>query len=129
MSAWYNKTMAFPGELNLNYYKGDTQEFAIYPKQNDGSAFNMTGFTIKFAIAETRGATSLIECYASIDSQDPSIGRCAITPANGASLIAGKQYVYDVQISKPSTPYPLVYTILTGTVSVTDQVVRFTPGA
>lgn len=116
--------MAFPGELNLTYYKGDTQEFAIYPKQNDGSEFRMTGYTIKFSIAQTRGSSSIIQCYAVIDSEDASIARCAIRPADGAQLTAGTSYVYDVEISKSSTPYPLVYTILTGTVTVTDQVTQ-----
>ena len=37
--------MAFPGTLNINYYKGDTYEFNIYPKKStDGSAFDLTSF-------------------------------------------------------------------------------------
>jgi hypothetical protein len=116
--------MAFPGELNLTYYKGDTQEFRIYPKQNDGSAFNMSGYTIKFSIAPTRGSSSVIECYAVIDDINPTIANCTIRPADGAQLTAGTGYVYDVEIKKTSTPYDLVYTILTGTVSVTEQVTQ-----
>ena len=126
MSAWYNKTMAFPGELNLTYYKGDTQEFNIYPKQNDSTStpFNMSGYTVKFSIAETRGSSSPIECYSVIDENNPNLIRCAIRPADGAQLTAGTTYVYDVEIKKSSTPYDLVYTILTGTVSVTEQVTQ-----
>ncbi|MFM6983882.1 MAG: hypothetical protein ACKOXF_07100 [Chitinophagaceae bacterium] len=116
--------MAFPGELNLNYYKGDTQEFRIYPKQNDGSSFNMSGYTIKFSIADTRGSLSVIECYAVVDENNPNMAVCAIRPADGAQLTAGTQYVYDVEIKKISTPYDLVYTILTGTVTVTEQVTQ-----
>jgi hypothetical protein len=119
--------MAFPGELNISYYKGDTQEFALYPKQNNGTSFVMTGYTIKFSIATTRGSSTTINCYAAIDSSDPTKALCVIRPADGAQLTAGTQYVYDVQISKSSTPYPIVYTILTGTVSVTEQVVQYTP--
>jgi hypothetical protein len=114
--------MAFPGELNLTYYKGDTQEFAVYPKQNDGQSFNMSGYQIKFSIAESRGASQIIQCYAAVDSANPTVARCAIRPADGLQLTPGTQYVYDIEISKSATPYPLVYTILTGTVSVTDQV-------
>lgn len=124
MSAWYNKTMAFPGELNLTYYKGDTQEFRIYPKQNDGSPFNMAGYTIKFSIAQSRGSLSVIECYAVVDENNPSMAVCAIRPADGTQLTAGTQYFYDVEIKKTSTPYDLVYTILTGTLSVTEQVTQ-----
>jgi len=116
--------MAFPGELNLTYYKGDTQEFRIYPKQNDGSAFNMSGYAIKFSIAASRGSSSIIECYSVVDENNPSMAVCAIRPADGAQLTAGTQYVYDVEIKKASTPYDLVYTILTGTVSVTEQVTQ-----
>jgi len=126
MSAWYNKTMAFPGELNLTYYKGDTQDFSIYPKQSDGSAFVMTGYTIKFSISTERGSSGStpIECYAVIASDDPTKAVCAIRPADGAQLTAGTQYVYDIEIRKTATPYPLVYTILTGTVNVTADVTQ-----
>lgn len=114
--------MAFPNELPLNYYKGDTQEFSIFPKQNDGSAFIMTGYTVKFSIAADRGSTNITEAYAVIDSDNPTRINCAIRPVDGESLVAGTPYVYDVEISKSSTPYPLVYTVLTGNISVTDQV-------
>jgi hypothetical protein len=124
MSAWYNKTMAFPGELNLTYYKGDTQEFRIYPRKNDGSSFNMSGYTVKFSVAENRGSSSVIECYAVIDGDNSNIVNCAIRPADGEQLVPGTQYVYDVEVKKTSTPYNLVYTILTGTISVTDQVTQ-----
>ena len=114
--------MAFPNELNINYYKGDTQEFAIYPKKADGSEFTMTGYQPKFTIASARGSSSVVSCYASIDSQNPAKLLCTIRPADGAQLTPGTTYFYDVEISKSGTPYPLVYTILTGTVSVTEQV-------
>ena len=114
--------MAFPGELNLTYYKGDTQEFRIYPKQNNGQAFNMAGYTVKFSIAQQRGSSSVIECYAVIDSANPNVVNCTIRPADGAQLTPGIQYFYDVEIKKTSTPYDLVYTILNVTVSVTEQV-------
>lgn len=114
--------MAFPNELNLNYYKGDTQEFAIYPKKTDNSAFDMTGYTVKFTVAPERGSSTVTQCYAVIDSLNTSKINCAITPANGSGLVPGTTYYYDVEIKKTSTPYDLVYTVLTGTVSVTEQV-------
>lgn len=114
--------MAFPNELNLNYYKGDTQEFAIYPKKTDGSAFDMVNWNVKFTVASERGSSSVIQCYAVIDSLNTSKINCAITPANGAQLTPGTTYYYDVEISKTATPYNLVHTVLTGTISVTEQV-------
>lgn len=114
--------MAFPNELNLNYYKGDTQEFAIYPKKTDTSAFDMTGYSVKFTVAPARGSSDIVSCYAVIDSSNTSRINCAITPANGANLVPGTTYYYDVEIKKTSVPYDLVYTVLTGTISVTEQV-------
>jgi hypothetical protein len=124
MSAWYNKTMAFPNELNINYYKGDTQEFAIYPKKTDGSEFSMTGYTPRFTIAAERGSSSVISAYAAVDSLNSAKLLCVIRPADGAQLTPGTTYYYDVEISKSGVPYPFVYTILTGTISVTEQVTR-----
>ena len=116
--------MAFPGELNLTYYKGDTQDFSIYPKKSDGSAFIMAGYTIKFTISTGRGSGTPIQCYSVIDSDDPTKALCAIRPIDGNQLTAGTQYVYDIQISKSSVPYDIVYTILTGTVTVTADVTQ-----
>lgn len=119
--------MAFPGELNINYYKGDTYEFNIYPKLAGGSAMDLSSYAVQFKIAESRGSSTLIECYAEIPTisgsqQFPNYVKCAITPAAGAQLDPTKTYYYDVEIRKSSTPYPYVYTLLTGTISVTDQV-------
>jgi hypothetical protein len=122
--------MAFPGELNINYYRGDTYEFNIYPKLAGGSAMDLTNYTVKFYIGESRGQTTgLNECYATIPTltggEDfPNYVKCAITPAAGALLDPTKTYYYDVEVTKASTPYPYVYTLLTGTVSITDQVSR-----
>jgi len=114
--------MAFPGELNISYYKGDTYEFKIYPKKSaDNTVFNMSGYSVKFSIATERGSSTIIEGYASIYSDNTYIN-CAITPGNGALLTAGTQYVYDVEIKKASTPYTLVHTLLTGSITVTNQV-------
>ncbi len=120
--------MAFPGELNINYYKGDTYEFNIYPKLAGGSAMDLTNYTVKFSISETRGATPLEEDpYAEIPSVTgtadfPNYIKCAITPDAGQQLDATKTYFYDVEITKPGTPYKYVYTVLTGTISITEQV-------
>ena len=114
--------MAFPGELNINYYKGDTYEFNITPKKSDGTQFSLSGYSVKFTIAPSRGSTSIIEGWASVNTGTNTIS-CAITPGNGELMTAGQTYVYDVEIKNTSTQnYETVYTILTGTVSVTEQV-------
>ena len=117
--------MAFPGELNINYYKGDTYEFSIYPKHADGSSMNLTDYTVKFYINQARGTTlNSIECYSTIPTEgsSPNYVKCAITPAAGNQLDASKVYYYDVEITKAGTPYPYVYTLLNGTITITDQV-------
>jgi hypothetical protein len=121
--------MAFPGTYNFNYYKGDTLEFRVYPKDSTGGTFPLSQFVspnglTKFTIATSRGATTgIIEGYAQI-SNDQSHILCAITPANGAEMTAGTQYVYDIEISRASALYDYVFTLLTGTISVTDQVTQ-----
>lgn len=135
--------MAFPGSYDFTYYKGDTLEFRIYPKDASGAAFNLSGYTATFTIATTRGATSSAERavgYTQING-DESYILCAIPPSLGNRadfLIANSVYVYDVQVSNLDTDgssddtnasadtdgkvYDYVYTLLTGNITVRDQV-------
>jgi len=120
--------MAFPANLNINYYRGDTYEFKIYPKQNNGQSFSLDGYDrlngVKFTISAERGLpgrTSKVEAYAEI-SLDRTHITCAIRPNDGNALDASKDYFYDVEINKTDTPYNKVYTLLTGTISVEEQV-------
>jgi hypothetical protein len=154
--------MAFPATYDFNYYKGDTFEFRIYPKKNDGTVFDLSSFynqtdyastpdgvtdtvapydSAQFTIANVRGsaATQVIKCFARV-SDDNTFVQCAIRPGTdeGDSLIAGTEYVYDVEVRKPaglpgSGQYEVVQTLLTGAITVTDQVTGATsatqPGA
>lgn len=149
--------MAFPATYDFNYYKGDTFEFRIYPKKNDGTVFDLSAFYIptnyantpdnvtdtvapydsaQFTIAEVRGATKVvngvsvpvvpIKCFARV-SDDNTFVQCAIRPTEGNQLIAGTEYVYDVEVKKPagvsgSGQYEIVQTLLTGKITITDQV-------
>lgn len=120
--------MAFPGSYNINYYRGDTLEFRIYPKDANGDTFSLNGYsTAKFWIQTQRGNagySSRIEATATISS-DYSYVQCVIPPttAAGLALTAGTTYVYDVEVSKtvPGS-YNLVHTLLTGNITVTDHV-------
>jgi hypothetical protein len=135
--------MAFPGSYDFTYYKGDTLEFRVYPKDASGAAFNLSGYTPTFTIATRRGLTGNDERavgYTKIVG-DESYIMCAIPPELGNRsdfLIANSQYVYDIQISNPDADgtaddtninadtdnktYSYVYTLLTGTITVRDQV-------
>lgn len=116
--------MAFPGKYDFNYYKGDTLEFKIYPKTTAGLPFSLEGYSAEFNIATARGLASSqqIPAYAQ-PSPDNTYITCAITPSEGNQLEAGRTYVYDVEIrNMTATPYPLVYTLLNGNISLTEQV-------
>jgi hypothetical protein len=119
--------MAFPATYNINYYKGDTLEFKIYPKDNSGASFDLSLFnSVKFTIANKRGADAeQFSAYASISVDtlnNISYLTCAILPGLGNLLSAGTQYVYDIEITKTGSPYPYIYTVLNGTVTVTEQI-------
>jgi hypothetical protein len=118
--------MTFPGTYNLNYYKGDTLEFRVYPKDASGAAFPLSQFTsdnVKFTIASSRGDDPdvRVEGYTEI-AEDNSNILCVITPEIATSLNADVDYVYDIEIARASSPYNIVYTLLTGIVSIEDQV-------
>jgi predicted RNA-binding protein with TRAM domain len=119
--------MAFPGTLNINYYKGDTYEFRIYPKTSSGESFNLSQYSnAKFVISNARGSegvSSKIEALAVITSGNAgNYVTCTIRPGDSVTMNSATQYVYDVEITKTSSPHNYVYTLLTGNVSVTDQV-------
>lgn len=116
--------MAFPGKYDFSYYKGDTLEFKVYPKTTAGAPFSLEGYSADFNIATARGLTAdqQINAYSEISPDNTHIN-CAITPTEGNELSAGTLYVYDIEIRNTSaTPYPLVYTLLNGNISITEQV-------
>jgi hypothetical protein len=111
--------MAFPGTYNFSYYKGDTSEFVIRPKNSDGSSFDLTGYTADFFIASSRGnnPSFRVEGQAVVSAVNDTV-TCTILPGVGGTLNAGV-FVYDVQItSGPST----IFTLVTGNITVTEQV-------
>lgn len=110
--------MAFPGTYNFNYYRGDTAEFVVRPKSSNGTAFDLTGYTALFTIANRRGSTgSQTSAQAVVDTVNDII-TCTILPATGRNLTPGS-YVYDVQIKNGTA---LIFTLLTGTITVTDDI-------
>jgi hypothetical protein len=112
--------MAFPGTYNINYYKGDTLQFDIYPKNSSGAPFSLSGYSAAFTVATARGS-SATQYSGTATIVDDKIS-CVITPSVGGNLSASVQYVYDVQISNLDNSPQLIYTVLTGTVSVRDHV-------
>jgi hypothetical protein len=115
--------MAFPGTYNINYYKGDTYEFRIYPKDAAGDPFPLAGYagSETFTIANVRGSTATTTVYAYANIVNDYV-LCAIRPADSTALVAGTTYYYDVSIDKVGDDYNSVFTLLTGTITVTDHV-------
>jgi len=115
--------MAFPGTYNFSYYRGDTFEFSIYPKNSSGQTFALASYDATFTIATNRGESeSQVVGYAAV-SPDGTHIVCAILPSDGSELDPSQTYVYDVEIRNPDAqPYPSVYTLLTGSITVQDQV-------
>lgn len=114
--------MAFPGTYNFNYYRGDTFEFKIFPKLQDGSKFDLTGYSAKFTVANKRGtgSTQVAMTDPTINVSDGSV-TCIISSTNGRSLTAGTNWVYDVEIKKTSGAAN-TQTLLTGSITVTEDV-------
>jgi len=126
--------MTFPATHNINYYRGDSYEFNVYPRTSDDSdgdgvndVFPLSGYDVAFTIAEKRGPLEStdeepIAGYAVLAPNRTHI-QCAIKSDTGATLVASKQYVYDIKITKVDpTTYDKVYTVMSGTLTVQDRV-------
>lgn len=112
--------MAFPGIYNLNLYSGDTFEFVVVPRNSDGSDFSLTGYTAAMRIASSRGNNPSFSTpvQTSVNTTLNTV-TCTILPGVSSQLSAGTTYVYDVEITNGTTK---VYTLLTGNISVTEDV-------
>jgi len=110
--------MAFPATYNFNYYRGDTYSFSITPKNANGVAFDLTGYSAVFNIGTARGTSGVFVANGTV-SVDSNAGRvdCAISPTVGNDL-GLTTYYYDVQITKAGK----AYTLVTGTINVTQDI-------
>jgi hypothetical protein len=119
--------MAFPGTLNINYYKGDTYEFRIYPKDSLGASFDLSQYgNAKFTVSTSRGPSGVadqVTCLAVITSGvSGNYVTCTIRPDDLRDLDVSNQYVYDVQIRRAASPHDYIYTLLTGNLLITDDI-------
>jgi hypothetical protein len=111
--------MAYPYTYNFNYYIGDAYHFVLYPKNEDGTSFNLDGYDVKLSIAEVRGDPST-EIVSLIPQKSSNPGRvyCFIDPSSGKNLI-NPIYYYDVELYKDGDK---VYSFLTGQISTQNEV-------
>lgn len=112
--------MAFPATYNFNYYRGDSYEFVIYPKNANGTAFDLTSYNSNlFTVATDRGSTATLVGTGTLTKSGSTSLICKITPTLGDAMSLAT-YVYDVQINDTSASTK--YTLLTGNISVTQDV-------
>jgi hypothetical protein len=115
--------MAFPGTYNFNYYRGDTFEFIIRPRDASGNQFPLDDFTATLTIADRRGAGTALNPpiqysgSAVINTVNNTI-TCTITDSVGRNLTPGVTWVYDVEISDGAS----IFTLLNGNITVTDDI-------
>lgn len=110
--------MAFPSTYNFAYYRGDTAQFVARPKNsNDGSAFNLTGYSALFTIANQRGSAGTQYEAEAVVNTSTNIVTCTISTSVGRLLEPGT-FLYDVQIDNGTQ----VFTLLTGSITVTDDI-------
>jgi hypothetical protein len=116
--------MAFPGTYNFSYYRGDTYEFNVIPRKSDGTVLdNLSSYTAIFTISTSRGSDGALNQVVAYSNITDAAIECAITPSDSDALPVANTYVYDVEIKdEDAVPYPKTYTVLTGTISVTEQV-------
>jgi hypothetical protein len=118
--------MAFPGTYNFNYYRGDTFEFIIRPKDGNGDPYSLDAFSVppagaSFTIASSRGEDPdfVYSGTATINPVD-DIVTCTISAATGRNLTTNRTWFYDVQINDAASTN--VFTLLTGSITVTDDI-------
>lgn len=113
--------MAIPVNYDFKYYAGDSYDLVLYPKNEDGSQYNLLNHTGLFTVSLERGnpATDVFSASAQI-SASPSRILAKISPANG-SLLSGASYFYDIEITDLAEPEK-VYTFLTGQIQVQQDI-------
>jgi hypothetical protein len=114
--------MAFPATYNIAYYRGDTYDFVINPKNSNGGTFNLSNYSGLFTISTSRGDLDALVAYGSaVVTASAGTVTCKI-PSNLGSVLSGASYVYDIEVN--NTTASTTYTLLTGTISVTQDISR-----
>lgn len=114
--------MSFPANFNIRYYKGDLYQFIVRPKNSSGDPFPISDLTHNafFYISSSRGGPPQNTIVASATINNGNI-LATIFPSTGNQLQSNTQYFYDVSVSK-KTDSNEIYTLLTGTISITADI-------
>ena len=122
--------MAFPGTYDFDYYRGDTFVFTITPKTSAGATFALDSYSAAgaiFTISSARGvepdetinSVNDTGSLSAVIDTSTDIITCTIKPDARTVLVGGETYYYDVEIYNGAA---LRYTLLTGEITVTDDV-------
>jgi hypothetical protein len=96
--------MAFPKVENLKYYRGDTFEFNLEVRNQDGTDFDLTEYEdVIFKIANKRGAGATQ--YTGVATKAGLSTIACTIPSNIGRDLVGGDYFYDVQIVDAGTTY------------------------
>lgn len=114
--------MSFPATFNIRYYKGDFYQFVIRPKTSTGDPFPISDTTHDafFYISTSRGGNSVNTKTALAEITDGNVV-ATIVPSLGNQLGSPTTWYYDVSIRKKTNTNEL-YTVVTGTISVTSDI-------
>lgn len=114
--------MSFPATYNIRYYKGDLYQFVIRPKTSAGDIYPIDSSTYDayFRISTARNISASATVSGNTSIGDNAV-TCELRPSVGNGLVPGTTYYYDVSIEDQTDPN-VVYTLLTGTITVTGDI-------
>ena len=114
--------MSFPATYNIRYYKGDLYQFVIRPKTSAGEIYPIDSATYDayFRISTARNISASATVSGNTSIGDNAV-TCELRPSIGNNLVPGTTYYYDVSI-QDQTDANIVYTLLTGTITVTGDI-------
>ena len=112
--------MAAPFALNLSVNTSTNFKQSFTLTNDDGTALNLTGYTIKSQIRKHSSSTTAVNFSATAPSPTSGVVKLELQPSDTASLKPGR-YVYDIVITDPSS---IATRVVEGSVIVSKTVSR-----
>jgi len=107
----------------MSITRGDTCNFNVTVKDEDGVIFDLTGYTMDFTAKNDIGdsdSEAVISSEATISSPTSGIGVISLTPDD--TTVNAQQYRYDIQISDGGNN---VYTVIKNSLlEITDEITQ-----
>lgn len=115
--------MAIPKIYDIDYYVGDLYQLVLYPKNPDGTQFNLENYSGLFTVSTERGDPQTDVLSASVQiSASPSRILMTIKPDEGL-ILTGASYFYDIEIINQDNTEE-IYSFLTGSLNTLQGVTR-----